>query len=79
VRLEPPARRALERAGWRTTLDYREDHVRGRGGRLVEVRATWIATAERADAPGIVVSAASSTPDDAWSELADDAERARRS
>ena len=30
-------------------LDYRENHVRGRNGRLVEVEAIWIAEAERFD------------------------------
>ena len=43
--LEPADRRALERDGWRTTLDYRENHVRGRDGRLLEVVPTWTAEA----------------------------------
>ena len=37
VLLEPTDRRALERAGWRTTLDYRENHLRARDGQLLEV------------------------------------------
>src|ERR1700741_4025911 len=49
VRLEPDDRRELERAGWRTMMDYRENHVRARDGRLVEVEAVWVAEAERFD------------------------------
>jgi len=35
--LQPPERRDLERAGWRTTLDYRENHVRSVDGRLLRI------------------------------------------
>ena len=49
VLVEPADRRALERAGWRTTLDYRENHVRARDGRLLEVVPTWTAEVERYD------------------------------
>ena len=47
VVLEPAERRELERAGWRTTLEYRENHVRGRDGTLLEVHPAWYAEAER--------------------------------
>src|SRR5688572_24863153 len=47
VRLEPDDRRALERSGWRTTLEYRENHVRGRDGTLLEIVPAWTAEAER--------------------------------
>ena len=45
--LEQPDRRDLERSGWRTTLEFRENNVRGRDGRLLEVEAVWHAEAER--------------------------------
>ncbi len=47
--LEPLDRRVLERAGWRTTLDYHENHLRARDGRLLEIEPTWTAEAERYD------------------------------
>jgi hypothetical protein len=59
-------RRALERAGWRTLLEYREDHVRGEHGMLLGVVQTWVAEAERAD---VVVSVTARRPDFAWLEL----------
>ncbi len=65
-------RRELERAGWRTTLDYRENLVRDRGGRLREVQVVWRAEAER-ESPGgggpVVVWARGSTVDKVWSRL----------
>jgi hypothetical protein len=67
--LEHADRRALERAGWRTVLEYREDHVRARDGRLLQVAATWIAEAERADGGTAVLAAAGRTPEDAWARL----------
>jgi hypothetical protein len=67
--LEPADRRALERAGWRTTLDYRENHVRGRDGRLLEVVPAWTAEAERFDGDLVVSSAVGATADDAWALL----------
>jgi hypothetical protein len=69
VTLEPADRRALERAGWRTTLDYRENHVRGRNGQLVEVVATWTAEAERFDGGVHVAAAQAATSDEAWAQL----------
>ena len=47
--LQQPDRRDLERAGWRTTLDYRENLIRGRDGRLLQVESVWHAEAERSD------------------------------
>jgi len=69
VTLEPADRRALERAGWRTTLDYREDHVRGRDGRLVEVVPTWVAEAERYAGEVQFASVRADTVDEAWARL----------
>ena len=72
--LQPADRRALERAGWRTTLDYREDHVRSRDGQLLEVVPTWIAEAERFDGDVVVASASGPTVEDAWAQLRVDVE-----
>jgi hypothetical protein len=69
VFLEPGDRRLLERAGWRTTLDYRENHVRGRDGKLLEVVPVWTAEAERYDGQVVVASAAGASADEAWAEL----------
>jgi hypothetical protein len=75
--IEPVDRRALERAGWRTMMDYRENHVRGRDGRLVEVEAVWIAEAERFDGMMVVASATGSNVEEAWATLRDDIESSR--
>jgi hypothetical protein len=75
--LEPADRRALERDGWRTTLDYRENHVRGRDGRLLEAVPTWTAEAERYDGELVFVSAAGATVEEAWAQLLTDVEEAR--
>ncbi len=45
--LQQPDRRELERAGWRTTLEFRENNVRARDGRLLRVEEIWHAEAER--------------------------------
>ena len=74
VLVEPDDRRALERAGWRTTLDYRENHLRARDGRLLEVSATWTAEAERFDGQLVVASAAAPTVEEAWALLRHDIE-----
>jgi hypothetical protein len=47
VVLEQEDRRELERIGWRTTLDYHENHVRARNGQLLQVQEIWHAEAER--------------------------------
>jgi hypothetical protein len=70
--LEPRPRRQLERAGWRTTLDFRENHVRGLDGRLLRVESVWIAEAERFDGQLEVASAEGATADEAWNRLADE-------
>jgi hypothetical protein len=75
--LEPVDRRALERAGWRTMMDYRENHVRGRDGRLLEVVAVWVAEAERFDGMMVVASATGSNVEEAWAALRDDIECSR--
>lgn len=77
VTLEPADRRVLERAGWRTTLDYREDHVRGRDGRLVEVVPTWVAEAERYDGEVHFASAQADSVEEAWALLRHDVEARR--
>lgn len=69
-------RRALERAGWRTLLEYREDHVRAADGTLLAVAPCWTAEAEH-PAGGVLVSTVSApSPDAAWARLRD-AVRAR--
>lgn len=69
--VQPADRRELEQAGWRTTLEYRENHVRGRDGRLTHVQVVWTAEAEfDHDRPTpMVVSATASTVDKVWSRL----------
>jgi hypothetical protein len=69
--VQPDDRRALERSGWRTTLDYRENHLRARDGRLLEVAPTWTAEAERFDGELCVASAVGATVDEAWARLRD--------
>ena len=71
-------RRELENAGWRTTLDYRENLVRGRDGRLDQVRVVWHAEAERVGRDGVthVVVATGSTQTRAWSRLRSEADLA---
>jgi hypothetical protein len=67
--LQPAARRELERSGWRTTLDYRENHVRGMDGRLLRVEPVWTAEAERFDDRVVVASATGGSADAAWAAL----------
>lgn len=71
VLVQPEDRRTLERAGWRTTLDYRENHLRARDGRLLEVAPTWTAEAERFDGELSVASATGATVEEAWARLRD--------
>lgn len=78
VTLEPADRRALERSGWRTTLEFRENHLRGRDGRLLEVEASWTAEAERFDGAFQVFAAEGATAEEAWAALRDDIETSRR-
>lgn len=69
VVLQPASRRDLERSGWRTTLDYRENHVRGMDGRLLRVEPIWTAEAERFDGQAVVASATGATAEAAWANL----------
>ena len=68
----PEDRRLLEREGWRTTIDYRENHVRGRNGQLLEVEPVWTAEAERFDGQLSMASAVAATAELAWSVLRDE-------
>ena len=70
--VEPEDRRQLERDGWRTTIDYRENHVRGRNGQLLEVEPVWTAEAERFDGQLSMASAVAATAELAWSVLRDE-------
>ncbi len=72
--LQQPDRRELERSGWRTTLDFRENNVRGRDGRLLQVEEIWHAEAERdpsgARERGIdFVHATGDSVDEVWAKL----------
>lgn len=75
--LQPADRRALERDGWRTTLDYRENHVRGLDGRLLRIEPIWTAEAERYDGHVVVASAMGSSVDEAWANLCGEIEATR--
>ena len=75
--MQPEERRQLERAGWRTTLDYRENHVRSLDGRLLRVEPVWVAEAERYDGQVAMASATGSTADEAWWNLCDEIANAR--
>lgn len=79
--LQQADRRELERAGWRTTLEFRENNVRGRDGRLLQVEEIWHAEAERDGAPrassGVdFVHATAESVDEVWSKLRRQAELA---
>jgi hypothetical protein len=78
--LEQPDRRDLERVGWRTTLEYRENLRRGRDGRLLEVQPVWRAEAERQQGKGsdeaVVIWAEAGSVDAAWARLRLEAELA---
>ncbi len=70
-RLQHSDRRALERAGWRTLLDYRENHVRGDDGTLIDVAPCWTAEAELLHG-AVTISVASATAptvDEAWARV----------
>ncbi len=75
--LQPSARRDLERAGWRTTLEYRENHVRGLDGQLLRVEPVWTAEAERFDGPLVVASATGDSENAAWNHLCAEIEAER--
>ncbi|MCU1368641.1 MAG: hypothetical protein JWL72_4212 [Ilumatobacteraceae bacterium] len=64
----------MECAGWRTLLDYRENHVRDDEGVLIAVLPRWTAEAER-DAPSghpeeaLYASATASSREEAWRQV----------
>ena len=58
-------------------LDYRENHIRGRNGRLVEVQAVWVAEAERFDGAMTVASATGASVEEAWATLRADIDGSR--
>lgn len=78
ARRQPFDRRELERRGWRTTLDYRENHERDAAGVLGAVVAEWSAEGERigADGEAIAVVAVGPSPAAAWRRLRAAAESA---
>jgi hypothetical protein len=57
-------RRALECAGWRTWLSYRENHRRDEGGRMIGVDERWVVELEHLDGDSFTVEA--SSPAAAW-------------
>ena len=70
-------RRELERTGWRTTLEFRENNVRGRDGRLLQVEEIWHAEAERDTARGCgFIHATAESVDGVWAKLRRQAELA---
>jgi hypothetical protein len=72
-------RRELERGGWRTTLDFRENNVRGRDGRLLQVEEIWHGEAERdpSGARGVdFIQATAESVDEVWAKLRRQAELA---
>ena len=76
--LQQSDRRDLERAGWRTTLDFRENNVRGRDSRLLQVEEIWHAEAEReVSGRGVdFIVATAESVDDVWAKLHRQAELA---
>lgn len=68
-------RRWLERAGWRTLLEYGEDHERGADGVLLAVRRRWIAEAEHVSGTVMVCEVVGDDPEPAWRTLRRDALR----
>lgn len=57
VRRVRGGRRALEDAGWRTWLSYRENHRRDRDGRMVAMAEEWAIELEHADGTVLTVCA----------------------
>jgi hypothetical protein len=87
--LQQADRRELERAGWRTTLEFRENNLRGRDGRLLQVEEIWHAEAEREPAQRTAphldhgtargvdfIHATAESVDEVWSKLRRQAELA---
>jgi hypothetical protein len=78
VAVEHADRRALESAGWRTLLEYRENHVRSEDGTLVAIRPRWTGEAELdlGGRPGgrtgrrvLVATATAADPTAVWADL----------
>lgn len=69
--LGPPARRELERRGWRTTVDYVENHERALDGRLLGVRSHWVTVAEHDGFPSAPIAARCGDLGSAWDQLLD--------
>jgi len=68
--LQQSDRRDLERAGWRTTLEFRENNLRGRDGRLLQVEEIWHAEAERDGVDGVdFIHATAEAVDEVWARL----------
>jgi hypothetical protein len=69
-------RTALEQAGWRTTLDFRENHRRDSDGVLSDVVQRWRGDAERSGPDGVVIvlSVEGPTPTAVWRRLRREAE-----
>ena len=59
-------RRWLERGGWRTTLEFRENHSRSVDGRLLATESMWVAEAEF---EGRVIAATERSESRAWARL----------
>ncbi|MFT4774113.1 MAG: hypothetical protein ACI83Y_001642 [Candidatus Azotimanducaceae bacterium] len=57
----------LERTGWRTTLEFRENHSRSLEGRLLATEPMWVAEAEL---EGRVIAAIERSESRAWARLA---------
>jgi hypothetical protein len=79
--LQQSDRRELERIGWRTTLEFRENNTRGRDGRLLQVEEIWHAEAERDSSGGgdrgvDFIHATAESVDEVWSKLRRQAELA---
>jgi hypothetical protein len=71
--VDQPDRRAMECCGWRTMLDYTENHLRATDGTLLAVVPRWTAEAERAD-PTLstrtrVATATATTREEVWAQL----------
>lgn len=65
----------IERAGWRTTLDYRENHRRDSDGALVDVDGHWRGEAERVGPEGdaLVFVVVGPSPTSVWRRLRSEA------
>jgi len=68
-RFENRDRRALERCGWRTVLEYTENQWRDADGKLVRVEPRWVAAAELADNSTIAATASAATSNEAWAAV----------